>query len=158
SAKATGDVILPDIEGVDVAGGLQRVAGNKRLYRDLLVQFAAKQGDTAEQISAAIESEDPKLAERLAHTGKGGAGNIGLRQVFAAAEQVEKTIHRGDVVKPVLLEEFAQVLSSQIQAIRQAMQEPLPEQSSIAKNRAGLDEQAISAIARLRILLESSDG
>jgi two-component system sensor histidine kinase/response regulator len=48
--KATGDVTLPEIEGVDVAGGLQRVAGNKRLYRDLLLQFAAKQADAPKHI------------------------------------------------------------------------------------------------------------
>ena len=158
-AKTLADETLPEIEGIDVAGGLQRVAGNKQLYRDLLVQFAAKQAHAPEQILAAIECGDPKLAERLAHTVKGVAGNIGLGQVFAAAEKVEKTIRRGEVVDLALLEEFTQVLSRQIQAIRQAMQETLPEQSPIAENRAGLDEQAASAtIARLRILLESNDG
>jgi hypothetical protein len=34
--------MLAEIDGVDVAGGLSRVAGNKGLYRDLLVQFAAR--------------------------------------------------------------------------------------------------------------------
>jgi hypothetical protein len=29
-------VIVPEIEDVDVAGGLKRVAGNKKLYRNLL--------------------------------------------------------------------------------------------------------------------------
>ncbi len=158
-AKTLTDETLPEIEGIDVAGGLQRVAGNKRLYRDLLVQFAAKQADAPEQILAAIERGDLKLAERLAHTVKGVAGNIGLGQVLVAAEKLEKTIHRRDVVDLALLEEFTQLLGRQIQAIRQAMQETLPEQSPIAENRAGLDEQAISAaIARLRVLLESSDG
>ena len=42
-AGSVDDVILPEIDGVDVANGLKRVAGNKRLYRDLLLQFAAKQ-------------------------------------------------------------------------------------------------------------------
>ena len=40
SAEAPNAVILPEIEGVDMAGGLNRVSGNKPLYRDLLVQFA----------------------------------------------------------------------------------------------------------------------
>jgi two-component system sensor histidine kinase/response regulator len=42
TAKAPDDVTLAEIDGVDVAGGLSRVAGNKGLYRDLLVQFAAR--------------------------------------------------------------------------------------------------------------------
>ena len=68
-------MIMPDIAGVDLADGLNRVAGNRRLYRDLLGQFAKKQGDAAAQISAALENRDAKLAERIAHTVKGVAGN-----------------------------------------------------------------------------------
>jgi HPt (histidine-containing phosphotransfer) domain-containing protein len=64
-----------------------------------------------------IESGDPKLAERIAHTVKGVAGNIGLGQVLAAAEKLEKTIHRRGVVDPALLEEFNQVLSCKWQTI-----------------------------------------
>ena len=57
--KAADEVILPEIAGVNLADGLKRVAGNRRLYRDLLGQFAAKQGDAAAQISAALEERRP---------------------------------------------------------------------------------------------------
>ena len=56
--KASDEVVLPEIAGINLADGLKRVAGNRRLYRDLLAQFAAKQGDAAAQISAALESGD----------------------------------------------------------------------------------------------------
>src|SRR5208282_2458853 len=59
----------------------KRVAGNRRLYRDLLGQFVAKQANAAAQISAALEGEDLKLAERIAHTVKGVAGNLGITHV-----------------------------------------------------------------------------
>ena len=85
-------MILPEIAGINIADGLKRVAGNKRLYRDLLAQFAAKQGDAAAQISAALESGDIKLAERIAHTVKGVAGNIGITEVQSAAQKLEKAI------------------------------------------------------------------
>ena len=48
---------MPEIEGIDVDGGLKRVAGNKRLYRSLLEQFADKQADAAAQIAAALQAE-----------------------------------------------------------------------------------------------------
>ena len=51
------DVALPEIEGIDIAGGLKRVAGNKRLYRSLLEQFAAKQADAARRSPRRSESE-----------------------------------------------------------------------------------------------------
>ena len=159
-ARPADDMILPEIDGVDVAGSLKRVAGNKRLYRDLLVQFTTKQNDVASQILAAIESGDRKLAERVVHTVKGVAGNIGLGPVFTAAEKLERTIIREeDAAVPALVEEFAQVLSRQVQAIQQAMRDVMPNRPAEGKCSEGFDARAASAaIAHLRVLLEASDG
>jgi len=158
-AKAADDLVLAEIDGVDVAEGLKRVAGNKRLYRDLLAQFAAKQVDAGLQISAAIESGDRKLAERIAHMVKGVAGNIGLGRVFTAAEKLERAIREEDAVVPARLEEFTLVLSRQVQAIQQAMRDVTPDQQAAEKKSAEFDaEGASTAIARLKALLESSDG
>ena len=156
---AIDEIMLPQIEGVDLEGGLKRVVGNKRLYRDLLVQFAAKQADAPLEIAAAIKSRDWKLAERIAHTVKGVAGNLGLGKVFAAAERIERAIRHGDGVEAALLEEFSLVLSHQVQAIRQALQEVMPDQRSIEESHEDFDAEVASAtIGRLRVLLESSDG
>ncbi|MFY9935360.1 MAG: PAS domain S-box protein, partial [Silvibacterium sp.] len=87
--KASDEVILPEIAGINLADGLKRVAGNRRLYRDLVGQFAAKQGKAAAQISTALESGDHTLAERLAHTVKGVAGNIGITEVQSVAQKLE---------------------------------------------------------------------
>ena len=100
-------MLLPEIAGVNLADGLNRVAGNRRLYRDLLGQFAAKQGDAAAQISAALESGDRQLAERIAHTVKGVAGNLGITGVQSAAQKLEKAIREGHDTVPALLDEFA---------------------------------------------------
>jgi two-component system sensor histidine kinase/response regulator len=156
--KAVDDTTLPEIEGVDVAGGLKRVAGNARLYRDLLVQFAAKQADAGLQIAAALESGDRKLAERMAHTVKGVAGNIGLREVFPAAEKLERAIREGNEAVPARLEEFTGVLLCQVQAIQRAIPD-VPDRPAEDKITQPFDPQAAAvAVARLRDLLESSDG
>jgi two-component system sensor histidine kinase/response regulator len=156
--KLVDDVIVPEIAGVDVASGLKRVAGNKRLYCNLLLQFARKQGDVDSQILTAIESGDRKLAERIVHTVKGVAGNIGLLQVFAAAERLERAI-REDTLVPTLAEEFTQALSCQVHAIQQAMPDVMPDRLASEKGNQGFDAQtASSAITHLRALLESSDG
>ncbi len=88
--KASGEVILPEIAGINLADGLKRVGKNRRLYRDLLVQFAATQGEAAAEISAALETGDIKLAERIAHTVKGVAGNIGITEVQSLAAKAGK--------------------------------------------------------------------
>jgi PAS domain S-box-containing protein len=153
------EMTFPEIDGVDVAGGLKRVAGNKRLYRDLLQQFSATQADAGSQISAAIESGDSHQAERRVHTIKGVAGNIGLGKVFEAAEKLERAIRREDADRLRLFEEFRRVLKHQVQAIRQAIFEAGPGQpAKWGKSETFYTQSATTAIAYLRTLLETSDG
>jgi HPt (histidine-containing phosphotransfer) domain-containing protein len=91
AAVSAGDG-LPAIEGLDTKDGLARVAGNQKLYRKLLRQFAEQQGPAVGQISAALAQGDVALAERLAHTLKGVAGNIGAGAVQALAAAVEESV------------------------------------------------------------------
>jgi PAS domain S-box-containing protein len=83
---------LPAIEGLDTKNGLARVAGNRKLYLKLLRQFVEQQGPALEQVAAALAKGDDAVAERLAHTLKGVAGNIGAQPVQAAAAVVERLI------------------------------------------------------------------
>lgn len=149
---------LPDIQGVDLGDGLRRVGGNTRLYRDLLVKFAAKNGDAGLQISAALQGGDLKMAERIAHTVKGVAGNLGIKQVQFAAEKLEKAIRDDDAVVSAILQDFTSLLRPQIEAIEQALgASATPELESDAKTI--FDPAAASREARrLRSLLEASDG
>ena len=159
AAKPPEDVIFPDIDGVDVAGALKRVAGNKGLYRDLLMQFAAQQAEMNSRISAAIERGDHKLAERIAHTVKGVAGNIGLGKVFTAAEKLERAIGEVDSAVPSLTEQFTEVTSRQAQAIQHAMGDVMLDRRAAAGESPRFDARAVSAaIAHLRALIETSDG
>ena len=83
---------LPVVDGLDTKDGLARVAGNRKLYLKLLRQFVEQQGPTLNQVSDALAKGDVALAERLAHTLKGVAGNIGAKAVQAAAGILEKLI------------------------------------------------------------------
>ena len=149
---------LPAIEGVDLADGLRRVGGNGRLYRELLVKFAAKNGETGSQISAALESGDRERAERIAHTVKGVAGNMGIKQVQFAAEKLEKAIRDGEVEVSAILQHFTSLLRPQIEAIERAFSisaSPATEDDS----KGIFDPSAVSReVGRLRGLLEASDG
>ena len=158
AARAADEVILPEIAGVNQADGLKRVAGNRRLYRDLLGQFAAKQGHATRQISAAIKSGNLKLAERIAHTVKGVAGNIGIGEVESAAQRLEKAVREGSDSVPALLQEFAASLSTQVQAIEGALRKSAPARPEELRKLSFNGEAASSAILRLKTLLQASDG
>jgi HPt (histidine-containing phosphotransfer) domain-containing protein len=158
SLKASDEVVLPDIAGINTADGLKRVAGNRRLYRDLLRQFAATEGNAAAKISTALESGDLKLAERVAHTVKGIAGNLGITEVESLARKLEIAIRDGEGRILALLVEFASLMSAQVLSIEDA----LCELGNVRQEEAGTSsfnaEAASDAIAHLRTLLEASDG
>ena len=80
---------LLSIAGLDAQDGLSRVGGNRTLYLKLLRQFVEQQGPTVGEITEALAKGDSARAERLAHTLKGVAGNLGARRVPAAAGTLE---------------------------------------------------------------------
>ncbi|MDP2284234.1 MAG: response regulator [Pseudohongiella sp.] len=87
------DTQMPaDIEGLDVQNGLRRVLGKKPLYLSMLRKFCVGQKNAAYAISSALEADDHVLAERLAHTLKGVAGNIGALSLQQAAAKLETDI------------------------------------------------------------------
>nr|WP_315226150.1 response regulator [uncultured Albidiferax sp.] len=83
---------LPTIPGLDMAAGLNRVAGNRTLYASLLRRFANGQRTLVAELQVALDADDWALAERLAHTAKGVAANIGAVQIQQLAQPLEAAI------------------------------------------------------------------
>jgi CheY-like chemotaxis protein/HPt (histidine-containing phosphotransfer) domain-containing protein len=156
AAKTIVEDGLPEIEGVDVAGALKRVAGNKRLYRSLLEQFAAKQSDTDARIADALANGDREVAERLAHTLKGTAGNLGIGAIQETAGKLEKAIRERDSGAPKIVAELNSVLEATITAIRNALGNGA---KTAAPTTSAFDSEAAARAARrLMSLIESGDG
>jgi polar amino acid transport system substrate-binding protein len=78
---------LPDFDLID---GLKRLQGNKKLYRKLLVNFAADYAGVISDIRRAMDAEDMESAQRIVHTIKGVAGNLAASDLQAAAIKFEK--------------------------------------------------------------------
>jgi CheY-like chemotaxis protein len=87
---------LYDISGVDTVDGLRRVAGNARLYRSLLAQFADQRAAVVAEMQTALDLADYATAERLAHTVKGSAGNLGVRSLSEMADELERAVRSRD--------------------------------------------------------------
>jgi len=158
TAGAGDETILPELAGIDVAAGLQRTAGNKQLYRDLLIQFAIKHESTGNKLTEALESGDRSHAERLAHSLKGVAGNLGIDQIFILAGTLESAVleSRGGMER--LIEELASALDRQIRLIRAALPADLVDEDkrSSVRERSPQRAEVLAAIDRLRERLEAS--
>ncbi len=92
------DNALPELPGIDTIAGLARVGGNAQLYRNILLKFRDSQADAPAQIALALQDNDRSTAERLAHTLKGVAANIGAVDVAERARVLEAAI-KGDAVQ-----------------------------------------------------------
>ena len=92
AASTDREVAIENLDGIDVANALKRVAGNRPLYRNLLLKFRQSQADAAQEIRQALAAGDRQRAERIAHTIRGIAGSIGAKELEAAAAGVEKEL------------------------------------------------------------------
>ena len=82
----------PGIEGLNMAIGLNRVLGKKRLYLSMLRKFVAGQKSVVTEILQALENDAREIPERLAHTLKGVCGTIGATGLQQLAEALETAI------------------------------------------------------------------
>jgi two-component system sensor histidine kinase/response regulator len=145
---------LPEVPGLNTAEGLMRVAGNQKLYRKLLRQFSTTEADAAQRIAAALAENDRTLAERMAHTVKGVAGNIGASAVQNAAASLEKAIAGSapaaeiEVRRVSLAESLDHLIHGLKAALEGAEGEPAP---------AGDPEQMKAAVDQLARYLAESD-
>jgi two-component system sensor histidine kinase/response regulator len=153
---APSDLPLPRIEGIDVEGVLRRVSGNRRLLLDLLLRFAASQGDTAGEIAEALSRGESRLAERLAHTTKGSAGNLGMREVEGAAKEVEYRIRNGSPAREV--EESRRRLAAVLEDVVGRIRGALPAREAEREARLGASiPQALAVLERLSFLTAEHD-
>jgi two-component system sensor histidine kinase/response regulator len=145
---------LPEVPGLNTADGLVRVAGNQKLYRKLLRQFSTTEADAAQRIAAALAENDRARAERMAHTIKGVAGNIGAPVVQNAAANLERAIKGSapaaeiEVWRSSLAESLAHLVQGLKTTLGGADHEPA---------QAGDSEQVNAAVEQLSRYLAESD-
>ena len=109
---------IPNLEGIDVETGIKRVAGNRKLYRKLLLRFREENGEVIKKIKEAQSGGEKELSVRLAHTVKGVAGNIGANELYKKSRAVESALkeERYDDYKNAI-EEMAQELNRVLHSI-----------------------------------------
>jgi signal transduction histidine kinase/DNA-binding response OmpR family regulator len=98
AGTAGGDAegMLPsDLAGISVASGLRKVAGNERLYRNLLLKFRSTHERVDGEIAEAIQTGDAEGAAALAQRVQETARNLGAERLHAAGVELERSLREG---------------------------------------------------------------
>ncbi|MCK9389947.1 MAG: response regulator [Syntrophales bacterium] len=143
--QASQDVELPSgIDGLDMAGGLRRVLGKKKLYLLMLGKFVVGQKSATAEILKALVEDDWDTAERLAHTLKGVSGNIGATGLQERAEKIEVAIRERQPRRTIddLLDELKKPLGNLIGQLEQQ----IPEERG--KTAVTIDREKLTSVCR----------
>jgi two-component system sensor histidine kinase/response regulator len=159
TGKTDSELSIPNLPGFDIESSIVRVAGKKALYIDLLTRFHESQANAAIEIQQAIQSNDPQLAERLAHTTKGVSGNIGALELHKASEKLEAAIKDRDVEKT---EKYLTAFTDELRRVIELLGSVLPQKTpSVAGARMPnpVDPEVLGRLlSKLNELLADDDG
>jgi signal transduction histidine kinase/DNA-binding response OmpR family regulator/HPt (histidine-containing phosphotransfer) domain-containing protein len=133
------------LPGFDLADGLKRLQGNKRLYVKLLSNFATDYGEVVNEIHEALDAEDFDHAHSLVHNLKGLAGNLSATDLQAAAVNMEKLVKGVDQQAPPS-KQLRLRLSQLEAAISQALESVQSLGVSAEENICKLSDKEITAI------------
>jgi signal transduction histidine kinase/DNA-binding response OmpR family regulator/HPt (histidine-containing phosphotransfer) domain-containing protein len=127
---------LPEsLPGFDLATGLSRLMGNKRLYRKLLLDFGANYGGVAGDIREALAARNFTRAHSLVHNLKGLAGNLAATGLQASTVAMEKLV-KGQAAESASNKELNEKLTKLETILEQALDAvqtlgPMPEKKII---------------------------
>lgn len=88
---------LPELGGVELTSALARVSGNVKLLRSLLKEFRDSWADVVPRMRKALEEEDLDEARHLAHSLKGLAATLSMKEVSGSAELLERQFKEREV-------------------------------------------------------------
>ena len=113
---------LPEaLVGIDIMAGVQRLDGNRTLYRSLLINFSQEFSQVAEQVKTCLidgGTEEVATARRLVHSIKGMAGNLAAMELRKTALDLEKAIAENKkALWHDLLNSFSQSIATVLDSI-----------------------------------------
>jgi two-component system sensor histidine kinase/response regulator len=164
-AEPVEDELPESLAGFDLAAGLARLMGNKRLYRKLLLDFGAKYAAAAAEIREALAAKDFNRAHSLVHNLKGLAGNLAATKLQAAAVAMEKLV-KGQTAETASEKELNRQLSALESALEKALDAVqtlgrMAESQAIEKTENEMPpvpaELAQQAAARIKAAAEMGD-
>jgi HPt (histidine-containing phosphotransfer) domain-containing protein len=122
---SSGEPIKSDmLEGIDLQTGLAHLAGNWKLYSDLLLKFSSSNATFAQRLAELLNNGKLSDVGRMIHTLKGLAGSLGMTRLCLLSHQLEEIIRHGVTGDPRYL---VQPLSDELAKVIGSIQRSIPQ-------------------------------
>ena len=152
SGQASSGAEWAGIEGLDAVAGLRRVRGKAEAYRAMLARFVDGQRDAVQRLELALQSGETALAERIAHTLKGVAANLGASALQAQAGELEMAIRAAAPMAQLRPQIKALALAAECLLAKIAARLPSPLEPPAGPNHsdpiasAGIDDRLLGLL------------
>jgi len=164
-ARQDEEQLPKSLPGFDLAAGLARLMGNKRLYRKLLLDFGANYGAVATKIREALAAKNFNGAHSIVHNLKGLAGNLAATDLQSATVAMEKLVkgQAADTASDKVLNQKLTELESALEQALDAVQTlgPLIEKKTIESTAEEISsvppELARKAAERIKAAADMGD-
>ena len=153
-------VPIPLPAGLDVEDGLNRVGGDRKFYLKLLRDFVAEYGEAPKLLTHELQAGRRKDVIHLVCAIRGVAGNLGGKEMEAAAAELENACHAttenagsSENGVPLTLREPLRIFIDHHEALITAIGVVLAQQPAVSQDKPE-PEGKLGSAAELRPLLE----
>ncbi|MBF0187274.1 MAG: response regulator [Magnetococcales bacterium] len=151
---------LPDLPSIDIPAAMERLGGNRKLFRSLLYEFHRDFNSAPVQIKEALASDDPSQRDhcrRTVHSIRGMAGNISALHLHACAGTLEEALLQESATIDQELGSFNDALSRVMSSIAEMkrLDQQLSHNSTDRQSSTPLDrEKSAELIRKLAVMLD----
>ena len=123
-----------EFEGIDIAEGIARAAGNQKVYFDILEKFLSQQIEELINLKQALAIENFELAHSMLHALKGASANLSIVRLTEEFKHIEASLN----VRPPNASEIDELIKYVKYALEQCQKRRKKEAShqvkSVTKN------------------------
>ncbi len=141
--------------GIDTAGALIRLGGNRSMYSRLLTRFCENQADADVQLLADWQHRDTPAMILRTHTLRGLAGNIGASELARIAGELERQLKQTPEADAASIDTCLRELQASLPMVITQATQLLGEMTTVVAPAPG--KLAHNALSDLHRLLDNDD-
>lgn len=92
-------IVKEDMPIIDYADGLKRLGSNKELYDIVLETYLKENQLTSQTLNKMINLQNYQAAAQIVHKVKSSSGNIGAKNFYIIASQLQKALEQEDLLE-----------------------------------------------------------